>query len=103
MEQRGTRKSEAIQAINEVEKPAAFYTKMQEASHGQDTMTGHWEMMGLHIDQPFRTFPNGFPAELIQALEEKTNRKVIGNKPTSGRAIIKSLPKEQRETRALNV
>lgn len=103
MEQLGLGNIDAIQGINEVEKPAAFYTKMQEASHGKDTMTGHWEMMGLHIDQPFRTFPNGFPAELIQALEEKTNRKVIGNKPASGTAIIEELGKEHMETGALIV
>ena len=45
--------------------PQAFYGKMQEASVGKDTMTGHWEIMGLNIDKPFKVYPNGFPQELI--------------------------------------
>src|SRR5690625_7114007 len=72
-------------------KPLAHYTKMQEASAGKDTMTGHWEMMGLYIDTPFRTFPNGFPDEVIQKLEEKSGHKVIANKPASGTEIIEEL------------
>lgn len=92
-----------IGGINKVEQPKAHYTKMQEASVGKDTMTGHWEIMGLHIDTPFRTFPNGFPDELIQDMEEKTGRRVIGNKPASGTVIIEELGKEHIETGALIV
>ncbi|UFT97688.1 phosphopentomutase [Radiobacillus kanasensis] len=92
-----------IKGIPKADKPMASYTKMQEASNGKDTMTGHWEIMGLRIDQPFRTFPDGFPEELLQDLEEKTGRKIIGNKPASGTEIIKELGKEHMETGALIV
>ncbi|MGX8791221.1 phosphopentomutase [Oceanobacillus sp. M60] len=92
-----------IKGIASADKPKAHYTKMQEASNGKDTMTGHWEIMGLRIDQPFRTFPDGFPDELIQALEEKTGRKVIGNKPASGTEILVELGKEHVETGSLIV
>ena len=63
-------------------------------------MTGHWEMMGLNIDKPFKVYPNGFPAELITQLEERIGRKVIGNKPASGIAIIDEFGKEHMETGA---
>ncbi|MGX4669510.1 phosphopentomutase [Cerasibacillus sp. JNUCC 74] len=92
-----------IPGIEKAASPKAFYTKMQEASNGKDTMTGHWEIMGLHIEQPFRTFPDGFPEELIQQLEERTGRKVIGNKPASGTEIIEELGEEHMETGALIV
>src|SRR5699024_10988895 len=54
-----------IKGIDKADRPLAHYTKMEEASVGKDTMTGHWELMGLQIDQPFQTFPDGFPAELL--------------------------------------
>ncbi|MBE3568638.1 MAG: phosphopentomutase [Bacillales bacterium] len=92
-----------LKGIPKVEKPLAYYTKMQEASKGKDTMTGHWEIMGLLVDKPFKVFPNGFPEELIRQLEVKTGRKVIGNKPASGTAIIEELGKEHMETGALIV
>jgi len=76
---------------------------MQEASVGKDTMTGHWEMMGLNIDKPFKVYPNGFPAELITELEEKIGRKVIGNKPASGTAILDELGDEHMKTGAIIV
>jgi phosphopentomutase len=64
-----------------VEKPMGSYAKLAETSIGKDTMTGHWEMMGLHITQPFQTFTDtGFPKELIDELEKRTGHKVIGNK-----------------------
>jgi len=87
-----------LEGIPKAEKPMAHYTKMQEASHGKDTMTGHWEIMGLFIDQPFRTFPDGFPEALIHELEERTGRGIIGNKPASGTAILDELGKEHMET-----
>ncbi|MGP4040491.1 phosphopentomutase [Gracilibacillus sp. D59] len=87
-----------IKGIEKAEKPKAHYTKMQEASNGKDTMTGHWEIMGLHIEQPFQTFPDGFPDDLIQQLEEKTGRNIIGNKPASGTAIIEELGEEHMKT-----
>ncbi|MDO6847197.1 phosphopentomutase [Priestia megaterium] len=87
-----------IKGIDKAEKPLAYYTKMQEASAGKDTMTGHWEIMGLNIDTPFNVFPDGFPEELISQLEEKTGRKIIGNKPASGTDILDELGKQHMET-----
>lgn len=87
-----------IKGIEKAEKPLAFYTKMQEASSGKDTMTGHWEIMGLHIDTPFRVFPEGFPEELISELESRTGRKIIGNKPASGTEILVELGEEHLKT-----
>lgn len=90
-----------IEGVPAADQPRAYYTKMQEASNGKDTMTGHWEIMGLYIDTPFRVFPDGFPDELIQRIEEKTGRKVIGNKPASGTEIIEELGEEHVKTGAL--
>jgi len=92
-----------IKGVPIQEKPLAFYTKMKEASNGKDTMTGHWEIMGLNIEKPFRVFPEGFPPELINQLEEKTGRKIIGNKPASGTEILVELGEEHMETGALIV
>jgi phosphopentomutase len=92
-----------IKGVEKAEKPLAYYTKMQEASVGKDTMTGHWEIMGLNIDTPFQVFPDGFPAELISEIESRTGRKVIGNKPASGTEILDELGAEQMETGALIV
>lgn len=92
-----------IPGVEVADKPMAYYCKMQETSRGKDTMTGHWEIMGLYIDTPFRVFPDGFPDELIQRIEEKTGRKVIGNKPASGTEIIKELGEEHVKTGALIV
>ncbi|RKD72918.1 phosphopentomutase [Sinobaca qinghaiensis] len=77
--------------ISAVSSPEASYGIMEEASQSKDTMTGHWEMMGLYIGEPFQTFPDGFPPDLIGKLEEATGRKVIGNKVASGTEIIEEL------------
>jgi phosphopentomutase len=92
-----------IRGIEKAEKPLGFYTKMQEASNGKDTMTGHWEIMGLHIQTPFRVFPDGFPEELVSELENRTGRKIIGNKPASGTEILDELGEEHMKTGALIV
>lgn len=76
---------------------------MEEASSGKDTMTGHWEIMGLHISTPFRVFPEGFPDELLSELEARTGRKIIGNKPASGTEILVELGEEHMKTGALIV
>ncbi|HDM69852.1 MAG TPA: phosphopentomutase, partial [Thermotogales bacterium] len=68
-----------------------IYGKMMEMSKGKDSTTGHWEIAGLIIKEPFRTYPNGFPRDLIEEFERRTGRKVIGNKPASGTEIIKEL------------
>jgi phosphopentomutase len=92
-----------IQGIDKTEKPLAVYTKMMEASNGKDTMTGHWEIMGLNIQTPFRVFPDGFPKELLNELEKRTGRKIIGNKPASGTEILVELGEEHMKTGALIV
>ena len=74
--------------VNKVEQPGAFYTKLSEASVGKDTMTGHWEIMGLNIMQPFKVYPNGFPDELIQEIEEMTGRKVVQISPLQGQPLL---------------
>lgn len=92
-----------IQGIEKADKPMGIYTKMQEASNGKDTMTGHWEIMGLDIQTPFQVFPEGFPEELIVELEKRSGRKVIGNKPASGTEILVELGEEHVKTGALIV
>lgn len=84
--------------IEKTREPMAHYGKMMEVSNGKDTLTGHWEIMGLHIKNPFRTFPSGFPDELINELEHKTGRKVIGNKSSSGTTILDELGEEHCQT-----
>ncbi|SDI02651.1 phosphopentomutase [Alteribacillus bidgolensis] len=92
-----------LEGVEKVIKPLGHYGKMKEASEGKDTMTGHWEIMGLNIRQPFRTFPNGFPQELIEKLKKKTGRNVIGNKPASGTSIINELGEHHYNTGSLIV
>ncbi|MCC8127190.1 MAG: phosphopentomutase [Clostridiales bacterium] len=82
-----------------VENPLAYYAKLKELSRGKDTMTGHWEMMGLEVTKPFQTFTeHGFPPELIRELEERTGHKVIGNKSASGTEILEELAEEEIAT-----
>jgi phosphopentomutase len=92
-----------IKGIEKAEKPLAYYTKMMEASNGKDTMTGHWEIMGLNIQTPFQVFPDGFPDELLTELQERTGRMIIGNKPASGTEILDELGEEHMKTGALIV
>ena len=93
-----------LKGVSPVEKPLAKYYALNEASNGKDTMTGHWEMMGIKTEKPFITFTDtGFPPELIQELEEKTGRKVIGNKAASGTEIIEELGEEQLRTGSMIV
>jgi phosphopentomutase len=93
-----------ILGVKPVDQPRANTTKMAEISNGKDTMTGHWEIMGIKTTKPFKTFTDtGFPDELINKIEEITGRKVIGNKSASGTEIIKELGPEQVETGALIV
>lgn len=80
--------------------PVGYHGKMAEVSVGKDTMTGHWELMGLRIDTPFRTFPDGFPKSLLAEFEEATGRSIIGNKPASGTEILDELGEEQMKTGA---
>lgn len=85
-----------LKQVEAVERPLAYYTKLKEKSKGKDTMTGHWEMMGLHVTTPFQTFTEiGFPKELIDELEKRTGRKIIGNKSASGTVILEELAEEE--------
>ena len=82
-----------------VENPKGRYTHLGEASNGKDTMTGHWEMMGLEVKKPFQTFTeHGFPPELIKELEKRTGHKIIGNKSASGTEILDELAEEEIAT-----
>ncbi|MDF9760693.1 MULTISPECIES: phosphopentomutase [Peribacillus] len=92
-----------IKGIDKAQQPLAYYTKMKEASTGKDTMTGHWEIMGLNISTPFRVFPDGFPELLVNELETKMGRGIIGNVPASGTEIIERLGEEHMKTGALIV
>lgn len=84
-------------------RPAAHFGRMAEQSAGKDTMTGHWELMGLISTRPFATFPEGFPPELIAEFERRTGRGTLGNRPASGTAIIEELGEEHLRTGRLIV
>lgn len=87
-----------LKGVKEVSNHLGYYTKLEEVSVGKDTMTGHWEIMGLNIQTPFRVFPNGFPDDLIHQIEEHTGRKIVANKPASGTAIIDEYGEHQMKT-----
>ena len=87
-----------IKGLKSVDSPTALYGKMYEQSPGKDTTTGHWEMMGLHLDKPFRTFPNGFPDEILDPFKKAVGRGVLGNYPASGTEIIKDLGEQHQKT-----
>ena len=88
-----------LKQVEAVEKPLGYYTYLYEASKGKDTMTGHWEMMGLHITTPFKTFTEtGFPKELLDELSARTGRVIIGNKSASGTEILDELAEEEIAT-----
>ena len=81
------------------EHPLGYFARLNERSRGKDTMTGHWEMMGLKTEKPFITFTeNGFPPELIAELEQRTGHKIIGNKSASGTEILEELAEEEIAT-----
>ena len=87
-----------------IENPVGKITRLKEASNGKDTMTGHWEMMGIYTEKPFKTFTeHGFPPELIAELEKRCGKKVIGNRSESGTKIIEELGEEEIETGAMIV
>ena len=87
-----------LQGLPPADRPLGRQLLLREASNGKDTMTGHWEMMGLHITTPFKTFTDtGFPPELISELERLTGRKIIGNKSSSGTEILEELGQEEVE------
>jgi phosphopentomutase len=87
-----------ITGVAAVDPAAAVVGRMAERSAGKDTTTGHWEMMGVVLDQPFPTYPDGFPPEVIDAFSDAIGRGVLGNKPASGTEILKELGEEHLET-----
>ena len=78
--------------------PRGAYGRMAEVSPGKDSVTGHWELMGVVLDRPFPTFPHGFPASLIAEFERRIGRPSIGNVVASGTAIIDELGPEHVRT-----
>ncbi|NGP43645.1 phosphopentomutase [Bacillaceae bacterium SIJ1] len=92
-----------IDGVPRVEYPTAHYTVMKPAANGKDTMTGHWEFMGVQVSSPFQTYPEGFPTELIRRIEAYSGRRVIGNTPASGTEIIQRYGHEQLQSGALIV
>ena len=93
-----------LKQVRPVNSPLGYYMAMSEASCGKDTMTGHWEMMGLKIEKPFQTFTDtGFPKELLDELERLTGKRIIGNKSASGTEILDELAEEEINTGAMIV
>jgi phosphopentomutase len=88
----------SIAGVEPVDPAAAVVGRMAERSAGKDTTTGHWEMMGVVLDQPFPTYPDGFPPEVIDAFADAIGRGVLGNKPASGTEIIEELGSEHLAT-----
>ncbi len=89
---------------NNISHPNSYTLKLNEASNGKDTMTGHWEMMGIYTSKPFQTFTEtGFPKDLIERLEKETGHKIIGNYAASGTQIIKDLGEQQIKENSLIV
>ncbi|MBK7046197.1 MAG: phosphopentomutase [bacterium] len=93
----------AIQGVTPVAAPRAGYGRLVEISAGKDSTTGHWELMGVVTEEPFPTYPKGFPADLLAEFTRRTGYGVIGNKAASGTAIIEELGDEHRATRKLIV
>lgn len=93
-----------IKGTSKVSHPNSYCARLREASNGKDTMTGHWEMMGIYTTKPFITFTDtGFPKELMDELAEKTGHKLIGNCAASGTEILKELGEEQMRDNSLIV
>lgn len=93
----------SIEGVNPVDKPEASWGKMAERSHGKDSTTGHWEMMGLISEIPMPTFPKGFPEKLITLYSDLTGREILGNEVASGTEILERLGQEQMNTGGLIV
>lgn len=89
---------DGIDYINNIDSPIGSFGRCNEVSQGKDTTTGHWEMTGLLVDTPFKTFENGFPKEIIDEFERRTGRKVVANKPASGTAILDEFGEHQMKT-----
>ncbi|MFZ5965821.1 MAG: phosphopentomutase [Bacillota bacterium] len=89
---------QGISGVDRAEQPVGCYGKAGEISIGKDTTTGHWEIVGLHVKEPFNTYPNGFPKDFMERFEAAIGRKTLGNIPASGTEIIEKLGKEHMDT-----
>jgi phosphopentomutase len=89
-----------IEGVSGVEELRGFYGKMQPKSAGKDTVSGHWELMGIRLQKPLPTYPNGFPPEIIEEFKARTGKDILGNKAASGTEIIKELGLEHIKTGA---
>ena len=89
---------EGVDSLENIESPIGCYGRCSEVSKGKDTTTGHWEMTGVLVETPFKTFENGFHKDIIEEFERRSNRKVIGNKPASGTAILDELGEQHMNT-----
>jgi phosphopentomutase len=88
----------SLRSVPPVENPAGAYGRAALASPGKDTTTGHWEMVGIHLEKPFPLFPNGFPREVLDPFETKIGRTAIGNKAASGTEIMSELGEQHMRT-----
>lgn len=98
LEQLGLGTIRPLAGVEAIADHQGYATKLEEVSVGKDTMTGHWEIMGLNIQKPFRVFPEGFPPELLQQIEEFSGRKVVCNLPYSGTEVLDDYGPGQMET-----
>lgn len=87
-----------VLGVPPVARTEGAFGRLREASAGKDTTTGHWEMAGLLVERPFRTFPHGFPAEMMARFEQAIGRGTLGNKPASGTVILDELGAEHIAT-----
>ncbi|MBC7961124.1 MAG: phosphopentomutase, partial [Vallitaleaceae bacterium] len=94
---------DGAQNLKKVEKPIGIYGKFAEISRGKDTTIGHWEMAGVYSPNPFPTFPEGFPKEILDPFIAQTGREILGNKPASGTEILDELGEEHQKTGKLIV
>lgn len=98
MRKLGLANIEGMVNLEKVEKPEGVYGRIGELSNGKDTTIGHWEMVGIYSPVAFPTYPNGFPNEITDKFESYVGKKILGNKPASGTAILEELGKEHMET-----
>jgi phosphopentomutase len=87
-----------VEGVPPADRPAACFGRMAERSPGKDSTTGHWELMGVHLDRPFPTYPQGFPRQVIEAFERAIGTRTLGNRPASGTQIIEELGPEHLRT-----
>ena len=103
LEKLGLFNIEGVDCKEDVENPLGSFARLAESSNGKDTTTGHWEMAGIISENPFPTFPNGFPEDFLEEYSKRVGRKILCNKPYSGTEVIKDYGREHLETGALIV